>query len=58
VAVIKNSKMDVFSVKPITDIGEEIKNLSREYFIKNDFLVRDSVLPSGLKYVILNERKF
>jgi hypothetical protein len=53
-AFMKDSKIDILSIKPLVDVDAEIKKLSREYFIKNDFLIRNSVLPSGLKYVILN----
>jgi hypothetical protein len=37
----------------VAEINDCIKHISRDYFIKNDALVRHSILPKALKFLVL-----
>ena len=54
-ARVENSEINLSSLKLVDTIEKSIENISKQYFIQNAFLVQNSVLPSALKYAILND---
>lgn len=53
-AQINDNKINTSSIKIISDIDAEIQRESKAYFNSNKILIKNSALPSALKYWFLN----
>lgn len=53
-ATVRNHRLLVESIKPTSSINDKILGISRNYFQKNRRIVEQSVLPSAVKYLLVN----
>lgn len=53
-ATIKNYKLQVETIKILSEVSQDILNKSKKYFNSNKEVIQQSALPMAMKYTLLN----